>query len=74
MATVHRIKNAKIDMTIRGCIECGTEFSSGWRVAREIKVTIGSKEFYGNVHICIDCDERSETESGGQKALWEDVR
>jgi hypothetical protein len=55
MATIKEIGKAKIDMEIRGCIDCGTEYSSGWEVARIIEVKIGGKVYQGQLHRCADC-------------------
>ncbi len=55
MSTIKTIGKAKIDLEIRGCIDCGTEFSSGWEVAKVIDIKIGNKVYQGEIHRCADC-------------------
>lgn len=55
MSTIKTIGKAKIDMDIRGCIDCGTEYSHGWEIARIIDVKIGGKVYQAEIHRCADC-------------------
>lgn len=46
---------AKVEITARGCIDCGTEWSSDWKVDKQVKVIIGGREGYISLHVCADC-------------------
>ena len=58
MSTIKTIGKAKIDLEIRGCIDCGSEASSGWEVAQIIEIKIGSKSHQGTIHRCADCTKQ----------------
>lgn len=47
---------AKLEIKSEGCIDCGTNHSSGWTVAKKIKVQVGLKTFEAPVHRCADCE------------------
>jgi len=49
---------AKLEIKSEGCIDCGTHHSSGWTVAKKIKVQVGMKTFEAPVHRCADCQKR----------------
>ncbi len=60
MSTIKTIGKAKIDLSIRGCIDCGTEHSSGWEVARTVDVAIAGKVYQGQIHRCADCSRKKQ--------------
>ena len=55
MSTIKTIGKAKIDLDIRGCIDCGAEYSSGWEIAKVIEIKIAGKAYQAEVHRCADC-------------------
>lgn len=57
-----QIGKAKIEITTRGCKECGAQWSRAWWVEREVMVKIGKKEIRLEIHICDDC-KRTQTDS-----------
>lgn len=58
MTTIRRRKT-KIQIQAKGCIQCGSEHSSGWFVAEQAKVTVGllhCEHFVTiDLHICSAC-------------------
>ncbi len=63
MSTIKTIGKAKIDLTIRGCIDCGTEYSSGWEIARIVEVAVAGTVYQGKVYRCADCANKRKIES-----------
>ena len=59
----HRIGKAVIEISVEGCIECGTRWSRNWKVARRVPVTIGKVEGTVTLHICADCQARNESKT-----------
>ena len=55
MAAIKTIGKAKIDLDVRGCIDCGTEYSSGWEVARIVEIKIGKTVYQCEIHRCARC-------------------
>lgn len=57
-AATIQIKKATITIHSRGCVDCGTEFSSGWTAARTIVVIAGRRTLRIPVHRCDDCQAK----------------
>jgi hypothetical protein len=55
MSIIKTVGKAKIDLSVRGCIDCGTEYSHAWEVAKTIEVQIAGKAYQGQIHRCGDC-------------------
>jgi hypothetical protein len=55
MHTIKTVGKAKIQMQVAGCIDCGTEHSSGWTVAKVIEVKVGTQSFQAQIYRCADC-------------------
>ena len=55
MSTIKTIGKARINLEIVGCIDCGTNCSSGWEVAKIVEITVASKTHQGEIHRCADC-------------------
>jgi hypothetical protein len=70
MSTLKTIGKAKIDLTVRGCIDCGTLWSSGWEVAKRVEVTVDGSLFYVCVNRCADCSNKAKGKQN-QPALFE---
>jgi hypothetical protein len=58
MSTIKTIGKAKIDLDIRGCIDCGIQWSSGWEIAQVVEVVVAGKVYQGKVHRCADCTRK----------------
>jgi hypothetical protein len=71
-AVKQRIGKSVIEITVEGCIRCGTRWSSGWEVARRVPVKIGNSEGTVSLHICADCMKKKQQETY-QPLLMEDV-
>ena len=46
---------AKIEIEAKGCVECGSWWSTGWQIARTISVVINNRERLIDIHICNEC-------------------
>ena len=51
------VGQAKIEVSVKGCLHCGTEHSSGWRVVRFVPVSIGDSRTQVALSVCADCDK-----------------
>lgn len=61
MITGKHIGKAKVEFNVRGCMGCGTEFSSGWRVVRHVTIVIDNgRPIELDVHQCADCDKQAD--------------
>jgi hypothetical protein len=47
-----------ITISARGCVDCGTEWATGWAEATAVECRIGRKEFLVPIPRCSDCDAR----------------
>jgi hypothetical protein len=56
------IGRAKVRVDDAGCIDCGTEHSSGWTRAGVVAVTVGRRQSEVMLHRCADCTERLKRE------------
>lgn len=45
------VGKSKIKIEVKGCISCGTDYSTGWTSAKTVPVKIG----HGTVHVSIPC-------------------
>ncbi len=54
MATL-TVGKAKVNITARGCIDCGAQWSHAWEVAKLIAVTVGGREHTIAINRCGDC-------------------
>ncbi len=62
------IGKTSIRIEVEGCVKCGTRWSSAWFVARTVPVKIGDREEDSiTLHICADCKQSMEKESGGEQ-------
>jgi hypothetical protein len=50
-----KIGKAKISVTSHGCIDCGTWYSSRWKVVKTVPVTIGKRMHQVEIACCADC-------------------
>jgi uncharacterized protein (UPF0212 family) len=57
-----RIGKAKIDVIGRGCIGCGTEFSSAWTVAKIVQVEVEGRRLEIRLYRCRNCSAKSNTQ------------
>lgn len=46
---------ARISIESKGCVSCGTEWSSGWAAAQVVPVQIGNRRIEVTVSICAEC-------------------
>ena len=60
-----QVGKSTIEVTVEGCIQCGTRWSSGWTVAKILTVKIGKREQAISLFICADCQKATE----GRQAL-----
>jgi hypothetical protein len=67
MSTHKTIGKCKLDLTVRGCVDCGTQWSSGWEVAKRLEVTVDGSLFYVCVNRCAECSNQRP----GQPTLFE---
>jgi hypothetical protein len=52
---------AKLDITVKGCMTCGTEWSSGWSVGRTVSVAFdGKSPIDVDIHLCARCSAPGE--------------
>lgn len=56
------IGHTKIRLSVEGCVDCGTLWSSGWTVAKVVSIKIGSKEGEISLHRCIECMQKKPQE------------
>lgn len=63
-----RFGKAKVTVKAAGCVDCGTEYSHDWEVARIIPVTIGKHVGEITIHRCGDCMAKRDV---GQLELTE---
>jgi hypothetical protein len=49
------IGRTRITVDVRGCLDCGTEWSHGWVPARTVPVTIGTRALAIGLSRCADC-------------------
>ncbi len=52
------VGKAKINIEAKGCVECGTQFSSGWSVDRTVLIVIGKTRIEVPLSICNDCKKK----------------
>ena len=58
---------SKVRIHVEGCITCGTLWSSGWQLVREVPVTVGSRKATIGLHRCADCIRKHpEPVEGGE--------
>lgn len=62
------IGNAKIVIRTHGCIDCGRFWGEGFTVAREVRVTVGTRSGIVQVYRCAWCSERAAGRAGGNEA------
>jgi hypothetical protein len=55
------IQKAHIEITVEGCIECGTRWSRGWHPAKSVSVLIQKKERMLVLHRCADCETKQSS-------------
>lgn len=58
IAVSKSIGKAKINIEVKGCTECGTEFSAGWSIDRLVIVFIGNMRSDVPLLICADCRKK----------------
>jgi ferredoxin-like protein FixX len=66
MADVCNIGKAKIRIEVEGCIDCGTRWSSGWTLAKQVPLQIGKRTLTIDIHRCADCGRERHGGSDGQ--------
>ena len=54
-----KVGEASISVESKGCTVCGTEWASGWAVARSVPVTIGNRRLTVEVSICAECQVKA---------------
>ena len=52
---VFRLGKTIVSVEVKGCVSCGTRWSSGWTVVRRLTVRIGANEGVIALHACADC-------------------
>jgi hypothetical protein len=53
-----RIGKTRIELTARGCIDCGTEYATGWSTERTFVWTFGEHKQTVSIPICATCAAR----------------
>lgn len=56
--TTFRFGKAKVSVDAKGCVDCGTEHSSGWHDARRVIIHCGTRCDEVMVHRCADCEAK----------------
>lgn len=49
-------KKAKLVIVAEGCIDCGTQYSSGWFIAKEVRIQVENRTMSLDLHRCSDCN------------------
>lgn len=62
MAT-YQIGKATLSISVEGCVQCGTRWSSAWTLAREVPLSIGAKKTVVRLHLCAQCQPPSQGET-----------
>ena len=51
-----KIGKTKISIKAEGCVKCGVQWSSGWKVFEEVPVKVGNlRDKFLTISICQDC-------------------
>lgn len=58
--TSHKVGKTKIRIEAEGCTKCGTRYSTGWSIARVVKVQIGNRTFELPISVCDDCKKNGD--------------
>jgi hypothetical protein len=54
-----QIGRTHIDISARGCIDCGTEHAAGWHLAETVSVRIGDRNpIVLEIRRCAECHEK----------------
>lgn len=54
-AAVSRVGEAKVIIDVRGCIDCGTEYASGWKPAKIVGILVGKHLHQVVISRCNGC-------------------
>jgi hypothetical protein len=51
------VGRAHVQVEVKGCFRCGTQYGSGWKPVRDIPVMVGERKLTVGISICADCSE-----------------
>lgn len=55
------IGKARILFKAEGCVDCGVTYSPAWQLAERIKIIVGNRRSYIELHRCCACTAAKRT-------------